>query len=223
VEAPKEKVALVGEYDQFLEAEVSKEDADKLDSQTDPAQLIDGHLFMGSKIAAKNRDLLLARNIKYVLNMTDEIPNYYPDDFQYLKLNFQDKMDEKLETCFEECFAFIEKARIEHCGVLVHCQAGISRSASICLAYMIQVKGASLRNAWLNMKEKRPQAGPNKGYWQQLIDFEVAVTGKCTYDMTTYLVGSLVDMGFDEEKGRAALLATNNHFQDAVMHLLSEQ
>jgi hypothetical protein len=32
------------------------------------------------------------------------------------------------------------------------------------------------------MKKKRPQAGPNKGYWQQLIDYEVEVTGKCTYE-----------------------------------------
>jgi uncharacterized UBP type Zn finger protein len=39
--------------------------------------------------------------------------------------------------------------------------------------------------------------------------------------MTTYLVTSLVDMGFDEVKGREALAATNNQFQEAVMRLLS--
>jgi UBA/TS-N domain len=42
-----------------------------------------------------------------------------------------------------------------------------------------------------------------------------------TCSMTTYLVTSLVDMGFDEVKGREALAATNNQFQEAVMRLLS--
>jgi len=55
--------------------------------------------------------------------------------------------------------------------VLVHCQAGISRSATLVIAYLIKHQKMNLKDAYLHVKSKRPQIGPNKGFIQQLMDF----------------------------------------------------
>ncbi|CAJ0566131.1 unnamed protein product, partial [Mesorhabditis spiculigera] len=56
--------------------------------------------------------------------------------------------------------------------VLVHCVAGVSRSASIVLAYLTKYHCRSLRDAYHLMKMKRPLVRPNLGFWRQLIAFE---------------------------------------------------
>jgi len=57
-------------------------------------------------------------------------------------------------------------------AVLVHCVAGVSRSASICLAYLLKYRTRSLRAAYHLMCEKRPLVRPNIGFWRQLIRYE---------------------------------------------------
>uniref|UniRef100_A0A915ACP4 Protein-tyrosine-phosphatase n=1 Tax=Parascaris univalens TaxID=6257 RepID=A0A915ACP4_PARUN len=63
--------------------------------------------------------------------------------------------------------------------VLVHCVAGVSRSASICLAYLTKYKCRSLRDAYHLMASKRPMVRPNLGFWRQLIAFEQEVKKSC--------------------------------------------
>lgn len=49
----------------------------------------------------------------------------------------QDVDDFDLSKYFDSSFEFIEKAR-KSTGILIHCQAGISRSTTILLAYMVR-------------------------------------------------------------------------------------
>jgi len=56
--------------------------------------------------------------------------------------------------------------------VLVHCQGGISRSASLCIAYLIQCQGLSYDAAFALVRKARPIIMPNIGFVRQLKDFE---------------------------------------------------
>lgn len=56
--------------------------------------------------------------------------------------------------------------------VLVHSVKGISRSATLCLAYLTKYKFESLKEAFLFLASKRPLVRPNIGFWSQLIAFE---------------------------------------------------
>ncbi|VDM07975.1 unnamed protein product [Wuchereria bancrofti] len=55
---------------------------------------------------------------------------------------------------------------------MVHCVAGISRSAAICLAFLTKFRCKSLRQAYQLMAQKRPVVKPNIGFWRQLIAYE---------------------------------------------------
>lgn len=59
--------------------------------------------------------------------------------------------------------------------VLVHCQAGISRSATICLAYLIQSHRVRLDEAFDFVKQRRGVISPNFSFMGQLLQLETQV------------------------------------------------
>ena len=56
--------------------------------------------------------------------------------------------------------------------VLVHCQAGISRSSTIVIAYLMKKKGISLETAFRETKKIRSIVEPNILFYSQLYEFE---------------------------------------------------
>jgi len=57
-------------------------------------------------------------------------------------------------------------------AVLVHCQMGRSRSATITIAALMVAEGLSRDAAYLKVKGARPMAEPNQSFWEQLAMFE---------------------------------------------------
>lgn len=75
---------------------------------------------------------------------------------------------------FEQTYDFIDKAR-KKSNILVHCYAGISRSATIVIAYLLKKYSYSLDKVISMVKRRRNkvffiliQINPNKGFIQQL-------------------------------------------------------
>jgi protein-tyrosine phosphatase len=58
--------------------------------------------------------------------------------------------------------------------VLVHCVAGVSRSATLCLAYLTKYY-CSLGEAWRHVKTIRPWVRPNYSFMEQLVEWEKVV------------------------------------------------
>ena len=69
----------------------------------------------------------------------------------------------------------IIREEVEQGGVvLVHCVAGVSRSATLCLAYLIKYY-SSLGEAWRHVKTIRPWVRPNYSFMEQLEEWEKVV------------------------------------------------
>lgn len=72
------------------------------------------------------------------------------------------------------CMLFFctDEARGQKCGVLVHCLAGISRSVTVTVAYLMQKLNLSMNDAYDIVKMKKSNISPNFNFMGQLLDFE---------------------------------------------------
>lgn len=92
----------------------------------------------------------------------------------------------------------------ECCGrVLVHCQAGISRSATICLAYLMMKKRVKLEEAFEFVKQRRSIISPNFSFMGQLLQFESQVLA------TSCAVEAVSPSGTLRERGKATSTPTS--------------
>ena len=63
--------------------------------------------------------------------------------------------------------------------MLVHCHAGVSRSATVCMAYVMKSLNLDLRSAYDFVKTRRSCVSPNLHFMGQLLEFEKCL-GRCT-------------------------------------------
>ncbi|NXS04440.1 DUS15 phosphatase, partial [Oxylabes madagascariensis] len=72
---------------------------------------------------------------------------------------------------FKECISFIHQCRLHGGNCLVHCLAGISRSTTVVVAYVMVVTELSCQEVLDAIRTIRPVANPNPGFRQQLSEF----------------------------------------------------
>jgi hypothetical protein len=73
-----------------------------------------------------------------------------------------------LAAQFESAVRFIDDGLARGMQVLVHCMAGVSRSATIVAAYLIDRHRVGVKQALRLLTAARPQADPNLGFRAQL-------------------------------------------------------
>ena len=86
-------------------------------------------------------------------------------------------------------FYFITERTKKHDGVvLVHCQAGVSRSATIVIAYIMEYSSLSMQKAYDYVKSKRTIVAPNLGFMGQLLELEKQINAGSTEKWKDQLV-----------------------------------
>lgn len=136
-------------------------------------KICDG-LYIGSMGAASNLNGLKQNNITHVLNVATEVPNYFENsdeiEIKYVHENLMDTADSDIlqNGMLEKCIAFITNA-IESGGhVLVHCQAGMSRSGAMVVAYLMKSQKLTYDDAVAKTRRIRPCVYPNVGFERQI-------------------------------------------------------
>ncbi|KAL7210270.1 hypothetical protein ACSBR1_031772 [Camellia fascicularis] len=139
-----------------------------------PCQIEEG-LYLGSVGATVNKTALKSLNVTHILTVANSLGPAHPNDFVYKVVSVPDRADINIAQYFDECFNFIDGAKRMHGGVMVHCFAGISRSVTIVVAYLMKKRGMSLSEALEHVRSKRPMAAPNSGFMSQLHEFEISL------------------------------------------------
>eukprot|EP00048_Salpingoeca_helianthica_P008547 m.123848 g.123848 ORF g.123848 m.123848 type:complete len:973 (-) comp14632_c4_seq7:24-2942(-) len=146
--------------------------------QMEKASKIFDYLFLGTEWNACNWEELEANNCKYIINVTKEISNFFPDKVKYHNIRVYDTSATKLLPHWENTYRFIREARRNGSSVLVHCKMGVSRSASTVIAYAMKQYSWSLDSAYAYVKKRRKIVNPNDGFRQQLIVYEGILRAK---------------------------------------------
>ena len=123
-------------------------------------EVIEGKLYLGNYEASKQRELLKKYNITAVLVAGSGLRASFPDDFKYRVFKLSDDLETDLFSVFGEAFEYIESNET----VFVHCQAGISRSASLVIAYLMKKCTWTYPEAYSFLKSKRKVIHPNKNF-----------------------------------------------------------
>lgn len=116
--------------------------------------------------------LFLFFSVRHILNVTREIDNFFPGMFNYLNVRVYDDEKTDLLKHWDDTFKYITKAQKEGSKVLVHCKMGVSRSASVVIAYAMKAYNWDFPQAWKHVKDKRNCIKPNSSFLLQLETYQ---------------------------------------------------
>lgn len=126
-------------------------------------------IYIGNMLNASDKKWLDGHHITHIINATNTIPNYFPNDFNYLKLGLDDTPQQSLYEILEPSYKFIYKALDNGGTVLIHCHMGISRSVSIVIYFLMKLKQMTYLQALMYIRQHRSIANPNIGFARQLV------------------------------------------------------
>lgn len=139
-------------------------------------------LWLSGIDAAYSKTFLVSNRITHVLNCAEDAPmGSYPLD---LSLNLEqvpmedDEYPRFLEHLHEAVMT-LDAWQTEGRTVLVHCRAGISRSPTVVLAWMILCKRVSLEDAWAAVSKERYFVRPNDYFMSVLKTLRPGFDGGC--------------------------------------------
>ena len=135
-------------------------------------------LYLGDAKLARSKYFLENNNIHGIINATTNEPTPYPESYDYLRVNVNDDPSEQIFPFFRLAAEFIQRHLNLGQGVLVHCQMGISRSATLVIAYLMIDGHKTLGDAFQQVSSVRKQIDPNEGFMRQLRELEISLFGR---------------------------------------------
>ena len=129
---------------------------------------VTNNLYIGNIYQAGDVEWLKGHGITHIVNATEEIRNNFPYDFSYKKLFLQDIPSQSLFPSMDESYQFIRDAISNGGKVFVHCYAGVSRSSSTVIYYLMKSRGWSYQESFNYLKQRHSRADPNPGFVEQL-------------------------------------------------------
>lgn len=151
--------------------------------QEDMHEIIPG-LFLGNRNAAGIdhrfnktsqeviRQFLQLHHITHIICLSNHQEPIYPKDFTYKLIPIEDYSCIDISAYFDTTFELIEHVLTSGKGILVHCDAGVSRSASIVIAYLMRKNRCDYLSAFNQIRDKRSFIDPNPGFVQQLCNYQ---------------------------------------------------
>ena len=128
-----------------------------------------------------NENILNHLNITHIINVTTKAPNKYKNNknLKYLNIKVEDyiilgtnNMKNKLLNQFNNIYNFIINSFNNNGKVLIHCMAGVSKSSTCIISFLMKYLNKSLYNSYIYVYKCRPQIQPNGTFFKELIEYE---------------------------------------------------
>ncbi len=124
-------------------------------------------IYLGCLLGCKDFEYLQSEGVSHILSLcyvhpSIEIP------IPRMSININDEASENILKFFKESIEYMEKSD----KVYVHCMAGVSRSPTIVIAYLMWKNKMKFFDAYFLVANKRRHIYPNQGFREQLDKFE---------------------------------------------------
>jgi predicted protein tyrosine phosphatase len=133
------------------------------------ADRVDAHVFIGGYLAAADPAFVRRARISRIVKLFADDPGYaggatrHPG-VRYLVLPAEDRPDYDIRPAAFAAVRFVLDAARDGERVLVHCHAGVSRSATVVLLYLMLRWAMPLDRALARLRLARPFVRPNPGF-----------------------------------------------------------
>ena len=127
-------------------------------------------VYQGNKYDAENISKLKNLDVKYVVNATKHLENHGEKaGLEYMRVYINDTVQDTFGPLLDNTADWMhEKIKRKNGNIFVHCHAGISRSSTITISYMIKYLGYDPGQALFNIRKGRNIANPNRSFWKEL-------------------------------------------------------
>jgi protein-tyrosine phosphatase len=144
---------------------------------TVPAHEVLPGLWLGNARAARDREWLAQNQITVIFNCTKDIPFLQRGPSHMYRIPLDDNLEadeiRNLELWSWEVSYKLAKERVEGNKILVHCAAGMQRSAAVIAIYLISAYRCTTDEAIAYIKSKRPVAFfGNANFYNSIKGFE---------------------------------------------------
>ena len=134
------------------------------------SEIIEDKLYLGNEGSSFSKKKLKKKGITDIIIVGYNLYKFYPEDFNYKQIEIDDNEHEEILKYFIPIILYI--LNNEDKVFFIHCQAGISRSASIVISIIMFMKKLNFEEAFKFVSNKRKIISPNFGFIQQLKEFQ---------------------------------------------------
>lgn len=134
------------------------------------SEILEDKLYLGNEGSSFSKKKLKKRGITDIIIVGYNLYKFYPEDFNYKQIEIDDNEHEEILKYFIPIILYI--LNNEDKVFFIHCQAGISRSASIVISIIMFIKKLNFEEAFKFVSNKRKIISPNFGFIQQLKEFQ---------------------------------------------------
>jgi len=129
-------------------------------------------LYVGPRPLVNDLDTLNARGITHVVSCLPQDRSsevaFLNEHFETLFLALRDSIHENIASTLPTFFAFAGGAK----KLFIHCEVGVSRSATLATALLMQSHAQTFFDAYTQLRVRRPGVLPNIGFASQLQHLE---------------------------------------------------
>ncbi|GFR47235.1 hypothetical protein Agub_g8919, partial [Astrephomene gubernaculifera] len=138
-----------------------------------PSQILPGQLYLGDWENACDTERLAELGVRRILTIHNHPENLRPPPhITHLRQQLPDVEGADISALFAQAFDFMEEGRERGQAVLVHCGAGVSRSATLVVMYLMRRNAWSAARAREFVTQRRSAVAINDGFWATLCALE---------------------------------------------------
>ena len=151
-----------------------------------PSCIVPGLLYLGDLTDAAALPRLKEQlNIRAAVTALAELPPSLKQSVSEARVehtwcNVRDVEEADIKAHFAKAIERINAAKAAGHAIFIHCSRGVSRSASLCIAYLMKTDGMGVQQARTFVEACRPIVLPNDGFWKCLCEYEKELSGERT-------------------------------------------